>query len=303
MHADDIAAAMRLVRLAGWNQIEADWRFFLEQRPQGCFVAASCAGLQGEPVQEAAIGTVTTVAYGPRLGWISLLLVDPACRKQGIGTRLMQAAVDSLRGHLSRGATVALDATPAGKGLYERLGFREEYGLLRLVRPGRTPANALPAACPDSGPGPDQVGARAGSETRQAITALDRGAVLDCATYGADRTPLLQHLYRRAPEVARLDRRKTAFCLGRHGAHSSQLGPAAAETPEQAIALCRDALATWEGRAVVVDVPAWQEAFLAWLRGEGFAVQRPFTRMSLGAPLPQPAGPARCFAIAGPEFG
>ena len=34
------------------------------------------------------IGTVTTAGYGGRVAWISMLLVDPAHRGQGMGTRL-----------------------------------------------------------------------------------------------------------------------------------------------------------------------------------------------------------------------
>jgi GNAT superfamily N-acetyltransferase len=280
MRASDLPAAMRLTTAAGWNQVEADWRFFLAQRPEGCFVATAGA-------QDAVVGTVTTVAYGPRLAWISMLLVDAAHRRQGIGTRLMEAAMDSLEEHLSGGeATAALDATPAGRPLYERLGFRTEHGLVRLTRPGGCVARSrVRCISPD---------------TIAQIAALDRRAL------GADRTALLRALRQRAPEVACLalhGRRPAAFCLGRHGARYSQLGPVVAETLDHAIAVCRRALAAWEGRAMGVDVPASQETFLAWLREVGFEVQRPFTRMAYGAPLPGPAGEVHTYAICGPEFG
>jgi ribosomal protein S18 acetylase RimI-like enzyme len=287
MREADLAAAMRLKAQAGWNQVEADWRFFLAQRPEGCFVATACAQ-DAACGQDAVVGTVTTVAYGPRLAWISMLLVDAAHRRQGIGTRLMQAAMESLQGYLSGGeATVALDATPAGRPLYERLGFRAERELVRLTRSDRfcleTCQVLSQQTCPVS-----------------EIAALDRRAL------GADRTALLRALRQRAPEVAYLafdGGRPVAFCLGRHGSRLSQLGPVVAETLEQAIAVCRQALAAWEGRAAVLDVPASQETFLAWLREVGFEAQRPFTRMAYGAPLPQPTGQARTYAICGPEFG
>ena len=32
----DIEAGLRLCRASGWNQLEADWRTFLESRPGGC---------------------------------------------------------------------------------------------------------------------------------------------------------------------------------------------------------------------------------------------------------------------------
>jgi ribosomal protein S18 acetylase RimI-like enzyme len=281
----DLPAAMRLKDLAGWNQVEADWRFFLAQRPEGCFVATAGG-------QDAVVGTVTTIAYGPRLAWISMLLVDAAYRRQGIGTRLMEVAMDGLQEHLSGGeATVALDATSAGRPLYERLGFRAVHESVRLARPGGCVARQGDASSPVRCTSSDAIAQ---------IAALDHRAC------GADRTALLRALWQRAPEVACLafdGGRPAAFSLGRHGSRFSQLGPVVAETLDQAIAVCRHALAAWQGRAVVVDVPASQETFLARLREAGFEVQRTFTRMACGAPLPDPTGEARTYALCGPEFG
>jgi hypothetical protein len=133
-----------------------------------------------------------------------------------------------------------------------------------------------------------------------AIAALDRRAV------GANRRALLRALQTRAPEVAYLLPRHgpvTGFCLGRHGSRLRQLGPLAAATVEGAQQLCGAALSAWAGRAIAVDVPATQESFVSWLGEQGFEVRRDFTRMSRGAPLPQPAGTAQVFVIAGPEYG
>ena len=134
---------------------------------------------------------------------------------------------------------------------------------------------------------------------------LPQIAALDLCAFGADRAPLLRSLFQRAPEAAQCTLRQEhpAFCLGRHGSRLSQLGPVVAETVEQASSVCKAVLAAWVGRAVVVDVPASQETFLAWLCERGFEIQRPFTRMCYGAPLPQPAGGVYSFAICGPEFG
>ena len=50
-----------------------------------------------------------------------MVLVDESMRQHGIGTALVEQAVEVLD---RRGAeTVRLDATPLGKPLYERLGF------------------------------------------------------------------------------------------------------------------------------------------------------------------------------------
>jgi len=284
MRVQDIAAGMRLKALAGWNQTEADWRFFLATNaartmragPEGCFVAVH---------DDVVIGTVTTVRYGPRLAWIGMLLVDPAFRRKGIGTCLMQAAVDSL----SDWPTIGLDATPAGRPLYERLGFRGEGGLVRMTV-DRLPSLGSPL------PGIRPVG----DADLHAMAELDR-AVLD-----VDRRPLLHALIERAPETAWLSVSEGGiggFCLGRHGSTFGQLGPVVAETLDQAMALCQAGLAAWQGQPVIVDVPTSQAVFLDRLRSLGFAVQRPLMRMVRGAPLPKPETAAHTFAICGPEYG
>src|SRR6185436_6961512 len=111
----DIPAALRLKELAHWNQTENDWLRLLRLEPSGCF----CATIDGEVV-----ATTTTTTYGHELAWIGMVLVDPTCRQMGIATRLMQVAME----YLSKAGimTIKLDATPAGRGVYEKLGFKEE---------------------------------------------------------------------------------------------------------------------------------------------------------------------------------
>ena len=81
----------------------------------GCF----CATIDGEVV-----ATTTTTTYGHELAWIGMVLVDPKRRQLGIATKLMHVALE----YLSKAGvgTVKLDATPAGRPLYKKLGFKEE---------------------------------------------------------------------------------------------------------------------------------------------------------------------------------
>src|SRR5437764_6600293 len=83
MSAADIPFGMRLKQQAGWNQLEADWRRYLDLQPDGCFVAE----LDGQPV-----GTAATSLFGS-VAWIALVLVDNAVRGRGIGTALMERAL------------------------------------------------------------------------------------------------------------------------------------------------------------------------------------------------------------------
>src|SRR5687767_7229039 len=122
MHHDDIPAGLRLCRLADWNQIAADWRFFLASSPRGCRVAVDDMG--------DVVGTVATIAYGSAFSWIGMVLVDPEHRRAGIGTRLLHEALALLGDE----TTARLDATPAGRHVYVPLGFCDEYELQRMVR-------------------------------------------------------------------------------------------------------------------------------------------------------------------------
>src|SRR5260370_20276392 len=115
----DMEAGLGLCRASGWNQLEADWRCFLECNPAGCRVAVR----EGHVV-----GTVTTLNYQEKFAWISMLLVDPQWRGRGIGTQLLEEALRTLSGI----ATVRLDAPPAGKLVYHKVGFQAQHRLLRM---------------------------------------------------------------------------------------------------------------------------------------------------------------------------
>src|SRR5215216_5423634 len=100
MTGDDVAFGLGLRRQAGWNQTVADWQRCLHLEPEGCFVAV---------LDDAPAGTATTCLFGP-VGWVAMVLVDPAFRRRGVGLALMEHALGYLDGRGAR--TVRLDATP-----------------------------------------------------------------------------------------------------------------------------------------------------------------------------------------------
>src|SRR5262245_55297348 len=103
MTPSDLPVVLRLRELVGWNQREADVRRILDLEPDGCFLAA----VEGQPA-----GTATTCVFGP-VAWIAMVLVDPALRRRGIGTALMEHALAYLERR--RVQTIRLDATPLGQ--------------------------------------------------------------------------------------------------------------------------------------------------------------------------------------------
>jgi GNAT superfamily N-acetyltransferase len=286
---------MRLKDGEGWNQVVDDWRIFLDLNPDGCFVAV-CEGAREFSAVEGlgtsrpsghgqVIGTVTTLRYGRRVSWISMLLVDPAFRRIGIATRLLQRAIT----HLADCETIWLDATPAGRPLYERLGFVPEMELLRMGT----------SCVPDAG------GIESGDSVPIAERDWARIVALDGPVFGTNRSAVLRALRERAPDLAWMQTREgklAGFCLGRRGSWAGQIGPIVAASAQDAMALCQACARGLAGRPAVIDVPVRQDSFIAWLGSQGFVEQRVLTRMALGGER-MGMHIERQFAIAGPELG
>ncbi len=275
MTADDVPFGMSLTVQAGWNQTEADWRRFLAMASNGCFVAE----VDGTPA-----GTLTTCVMGS-VAWIAMVLVEAARRGQGIGSALMQHAVAYLDG---RGVpTIRLDATPLGRPVYQKLGFEDEYTVIRY---GGAPVHI---------PQPDAGALRPyAPEDFAAVARLDRQIA------GTDRSKLLERLLAEQPDAARVvtDRGSCAgFCLLRPGTRATQVGPCLASVPHAGLRLLADALDRCAGQPVMIDIPENNTVASLFIRGTGLEHQRPFVRMYRGVPpLDAPDG---LFASSGPEKG
>lgn len=108
-------AAVDLVNAEDWPFAAGDFEAMLDLEPDGLF----CVEVDGEVV-----GLTTTARYDG-LGWIGNVVVAPDHRGRGLGTELVEAAVDHLQ---SGGAdTVGLYALPASCSLYERVGFEPRH--------------------------------------------------------------------------------------------------------------------------------------------------------------------------------
>jgi len=277
MTGADLEACMALKALAGWNQRREDWELFLRFHPGGCFVA--CEG-------DRLVGTATCIDYDGRFSWIGMVLVHPDRRRRGIGSLLMQAVLAAL----SRCETVKLDATPAGREVYLRLGFSDEYELGRLIA---ARADWVPASPADG----DLAPARA--EDLAELTALDT------PVFGAERSRVLRAWYERSPGSAFVLRRAgrlAGYAMGRPGANFAAIGPVVAASEEDARRLARAVGCSFGPGPIGIDSPAPHRAFRGWLEGCGFAFQRPLVRMFRG-PNRYPGRPGSQWAILGPEVG
>jgi len=125
LHSTDLADALELSRLAGWNQTGADWRRLLVLSPVGCW---------GVEENGRVVATATLVRYDCHCAWVGMVLTHPHWRGRGFARRLVGHAVAVAR-NLGI-ATIKLDATSQGQSLYESFGFTPEQGVERWERPG-----------------------------------------------------------------------------------------------------------------------------------------------------------------------
>jgi len=275
----DIPAGLLLNQSAGWNQTAADWERFLKASPEGCFVAE---------VHRHVCGTVTTISYENRFAWVGMVLVDPQQRNQGIGTKLLETAIQHLDDRTI--ATIKLDATPQGRPLYEKMGFVAEYEIERWTL--RRTMTDLSAA------GPSREEILSGSFP-DSIVETDREA------FGADRSYLLKSLHRNAPDFTmEIDDSDVlqGYTLGRRGLFADHLGPWIARNNSAARLLLEAFLVRSTRKTLVVDCVEANSAALGLLASYGFTYSRLLTRMYRG-PNTYPGRPDMLCAILGPEFG
>jgi GNAT superfamily N-acetyltransferase len=264
----DIGDALALVAEAGWNQVANDWRIML-----------ACG--EGSCVRDSwgrAIATSVALPYPEGgFGWVGMVLVHGPFRKRGLATTLLGGAIDALR---AKGRVPMLDATPAGRAVYEPMGFRPIEQISRWRGDGA--ASAVPRRVPPS---------------TDAIAAFVEA---DGAAFGAPRPRLIADLLRR-PDSPMALRAEGAFLLTRAGRTATQIGPLVARDEASAANLLTTAIDALSG-PVLLDMPDTERDLASLVAARGFRVERIFTRM---APTDGPLVTRRqtMRIIAGPELG
>jgi GNAT superfamily N-acetyltransferase len=225
----------------------------------------------GFATPEGTLAASTLVLPYGAFAWISMVLVLPAHRRRGHATRLLRIALEHLK---AQKVIPVLDATPAGREVYRQEGFRDTWGFKRYVSSASAQGGDARALRESDWPW---------------ILPLDRAA------FGGDREMLLRSLAARLPAAA-LVAEGEGFVLGREGRERSQIGPLVAGDAKTAQSLLDAARRRVPG-PLYLDI-----ADHAALGRDGFAVQRPFTRMVHGA-APAPGDARPVFLVAGPELG
>jgi GNAT superfamily N-acetyltransferase len=265
--AEHLAGCIGLSESANWNQNEADWQLMLDMGHGW-----------GLSLRDGTLAASTLVLPYGAFAWISMVLVHPAHRRKGYASKLLRTAIADLG---DRGLTPILDATPAGRTVYAQEGFSDRWGFKRYFLRNRN--------------GPSVEG------TVRQVRASDWNEILqlDLEAFGASRARLLRALAHRLPQAA-LIAEGEGFVFGRDGREARQIGPLVARDVTAARALLTHALAAIEP-PLYADV-ADHAPLRGLLESNGFAFQRPFTRMVRGERA-APGNSELTFLVAGPELG
>lgn len=255
--------------LEGWNPGLHDAEAFHAADPEG-FIGAFVDG-------DLAAG-ISAVRYGPDFGFIGLYICRSELRGRGHGKAVWDAGMDRLSGR-----TIGLDAVPAQKANYARMGFVPAYRSFRYS--GRFDTAGSDAEIRPVEP-----------DDLEAIAAFDR------TCFPAPRSAFLR-LWTGAPHLALVSMRDgavTGYAVRRRCREGFKIGPLFADDTETAIwllsALSRDC-----GEDVHLDAPDGHPDFTEMLLSAGMAKGFETTRMYRG-PAPDIMAP-RIFAVTTLELG
>ena len=278
MELSDMEGLMKLKDAEGWNQQEKDWALLISYNKSVNLVAV---------LDDHIVGTVTAINYDNTVAWIGMMLVDRDYRGRGIARLLLLDAIDKL----NKCNSIKLDATPAGRPLYLKLGFKDEYTLYRMTNASVSKIS------------PDEDASPRAEQIRPVD--IPEVAAYDKKVFGADRAALISQLFKAYPDLAWFIKENNSiagFCLGREGKNYTQIGPVSASSSNGARALVRSAINRLTGQPVVVDICAAKSEIQGWLEACGFKSQRPFERMYL-RDNPCPGIIEKQYLICGPELG
>jgi GNAT superfamily N-acetyltransferase len=235
----------------------SDLETYLAAQPDGWFVV-----VDGDEI--VAVGGA--LAYGS-FCWLGLVATDPARQREGLATKISAHLIDWA--HELSCATIALDASRAGRAVYERLGSR-------VV--GETVELSLP--CPPPGEKPSSAVCRR-------VEDVDRLVALDRRIFGGDRARLLRAL--RHEDAARCYVAMTGDApAGYLFARKRLLGPGCARTEDvdrdlvHAALVDRAATGGMGEQRLLLPV---ESRYLDELCRLGLRVERRLAHMRLGDPL------------------
>ncbi|WP_327583505.1 GNAT family N-acetyltransferase [Nonomuraea sp. NBC_00507] len=229
---EELPLCQRLESDREWSTDEAKWRLMFETGEVYAVDAADGDGLAG---------CVVVTRYGDSLADVGMMLVASRYGRQGLGTRLMEHALEAAGDRI-----VELTATRFGRPVYERLGFRPTGNLTITMGP---------------------MEGAAGSSGVRVATPDDHAALLglDAEVTGADRSKALNALLATAERTIVTD---GGFAVAWNAGPHRVIGPVVAPTEEAARELIL-AAAHGADRDVRIDLLDAYPGLRPWLTGLG----------------------------------
>ncbi|CAO96431.1 GNAT family N-acetyltransferase [Erwinia tasmaniensis] len=269
LNESHLDGAFVLTQKLQWPHRRVDWQQML-------MLGSGLVALEnGAPV-----GTTLCWRWGHDYATLGLVIVDESCQGRGIGRLLLQATLGSLGDR-----RVRLHATPAGRPLYEKLGFIASGHVLQHESSALGAVAAIPCSS-------RQQLRHATPEDAALLAALDHQAL------GQERTPLIDQLLSSAQRVLILeeDGRAGGFAGLRRFGHGYAIGPVVAAGRGQARLLIARLLSGLEGQFVRVDSNG-TAGLDRWLSELGMMqVDAPIT-MYKGQPWRPQAGGMQTFGL------
>ena len=255
----DLAAADAILKLAFRNPVSRlhDLHLYRRIQPDGWFVASQADQL---------VGMVGAANYGV-FAHVGLMAVHPGMQRQGIGWSLMQFLLAGLE---QQGVPlVTLDASAAGRPLYEKLGFvaYDETCVFRRQSDFVVPERSTPV---------------------QNITARDLDDLVewDTGLFGADRRRVFQALLESLPGRAFMLRDADGQITGYLFSQRNRIGPWVMQKSHNAHVLLQAALSLPYEETLSLNVPSSNREALELLQHFGFEQIRTNLHMGRGAGAP-----------------
>jgi GNAT superfamily N-acetyltransferase len=267
--ARHLDGALALSREAGWPHRPEDWRIAL----------ALSSGVAAIEAGGRVVGTALVTGYGPDCSSVNMVIVEHARRGQGLGRRLMAAALD-----LAGDRELRLVATQEGLPLYEKLGFRRTGVVLQHQ-------------------GIAEPHARLGEAAFEPEVDADELAALDAVAFGASRSDLFAWLRTAATfAVLRRGGRLAGFAALRPFGRGEVVGPVVAADAADARDLVACCIGARPGAFLRIDTT--EDAGLSpWLAEIGLAHAGGGIAMRRGGEAAERSPPFKAYALASQALG
>jgi GNAT superfamily N-acetyltransferase len=252
----DLETAEALLNLAFQSSVNRlhELRLYRQMQPDGWLAAT-----RGEQL----IGMVGAVNYGA-IAHIGLMAVHPEAQRQGVGLALMQNLIAELEKQYV--PLITLDASEAGRPLYDKLGFVAYDKTLVFQRHSN----------------PAKLG-KASRISSISVQELDELAHWDTGAFGADRRKVFKVLLDNSPRRAFIIRGEDGQPSGYLFAQRNRIGPWVMLQPNHTEELLQAALALPFDETISMNVPSVNREAIELARRYGFEMVRANQHMGRGA--------------------